>query len=183
MTPATTLQSLLLLAILAAGASAQEPASARSGLTGLLSFGVGLQRDQSIRSTETGLGGLNLGVGAFLTDRAALMLRASGTNVARASKRHVSGTAGISLQYWIHDRLRLEAGAGVGVLEILGSAGLEGLEVDPKRDSGFGLIFGTAFTLWRSVGHDFSIGLEYAPAFTDPDTVHNFGIVLGWQRF
>jgi hypothetical protein len=164
---------VLTLAMLAgsmAPGAAQETAPNRSGFTLLLNLGVGFQHDQFIGSTESGLGGINLGLGGFVSDDTALLFRVSGTNVSYDGVWQTSGMGGAAVQYWVDDKLHLEGGAGVGFWDVEG-----------VNESGLGLMLGAGYSIWNNAGHNLYIGVEYAPAFTDPDTVHNVGIVFGWQ--
>ncbi|MDX1494110.1 MAG: hypothetical protein R3253_08635 [Longimicrobiales bacterium] len=154
-------------------ASAQEQPE-RSGFTLLLNLGVGLQDDGALPESEVGLAGLNLGIGGFLNERMALWLRASGTNVSYDTPfgdvTQTSGFVGPALQYWTSDRFAVEGGVGVGFWDIEG-----------ENEGGLGLLLGLTYVFWTNGGHNLSLGAEYAPAFTDPETVHNYGLVFGWQ--
>jgi len=151
-----------------------QMAPQRGGFTLLLSLGVGIQKDQAFDKSETGLAGLNLGIGGFLNEDLALMFRVSGTSAdyasSSASLSQISGVGGAAVQYWLNDRFNLEGGAGVGFWDIEGT-----------QDSSFGLILGTGFVFFNRGKHNLQLGVEYAPAFTDPETVHNVGVVLGYQ--
>ena len=168
------LRSLALAALMSAGlvatASAQAVAPNRSGFTMLLNVGVGFQHDELFGETETGVAGVNLGLGGHLGDNLALMFRVSGTTVSYGGTSQTSGTAGATLQYWVSDKLHLEGGAGAGVWAI-----------EDTSEGGLGLILGAGYSIWNNAGHNLYVGVEYAPAFTDPESVHNFGIVFGWQ--
>lgn len=142
----------------------------RGGFTLLLSIGVGLQNDQTLDETNVGLAGLNLGIGGFVSDRLALLFRAAGTNVSIGPVRQTSGFVGPSLQYWTSDRVSLEGGVGLGFWDIEG-----------VNESGLGILLGFGYTIVNNGRHNLHIGMEYAPAFTDPDAVHNLGLVFGWQ--
>jgi hypothetical protein len=161
--------ALALLALSTSPALGQG-APNRGGFTLLLNIGVGFQRDEFIGTTETGLGGLNLGIGGFVNPDMALWLRVSGTNVDYGGTRQVSGVGGPGIQYWVNDRVNLEGVVGVGFWDV------EGI-----NETGFGAMLGASVVLFNRGGHNFQLGVEYAPAFTDPETVHNIGIVFGWQ--
>jgi len=149
----------------------------RGSFTLLLNLGVGFQRDSYVDQTETGLAGLNLGIGGFLTEDVALMFRWSGTTgVNYTAYSQTSAVYGPAVQYWIDDRLALEAGAGVGMWRAF-----DAVTDEDVIESGLGMILGVGYTLFGSGKHAFRLGIEYAPAFTEPAWVHNFGIVLGWQ--
>lgn len=159
-------------ACLATQVSAQEaPAGPdRGGFTLLLNLGVGFQHDAWFGETKTGLGGLNLGIGGFLTDDLALLFRASGTVADYDGVTQTSGVGAASLQYWATDQLSLEGGVGMGFWDAEGT-----------NDRGAGIVLAVGYAFANRGKHNFSIGVEYAPAFTDPEMVHNVGIVFGWQ--
>lgn len=170
------LGAVLLFVLLLPSISQAQSQPERSGFTLLLNIGVGAQSDPALsESAVAGLAGLNLGIGGFLDERAALWFRVSGTvashDVGIGSVTQSSGFAGPALQYWTSDRLALEAGLGLGFWDVEGT-----------NDSGLGALLGATYVFWTNGGHSLSVGAEYAPAFTDPDTVHNFGVVFGWQK-
>jgi hypothetical protein len=150
----------------------------RGGFTLLLNLGVGVQHDAAFEKSEAGLAGLNLGVGGFLTDHAALMFRVSGTNVTytlqtpglQGQVSQVSGVAGVTLQYWLNDAWNIEAGPGLGFWD---TGGLS--------EEALGLVVGTGLTIFNRGKHNLQVGVEYAPAFTDSGTVNNVGITFGYQ--
>jgi hypothetical protein len=148
----------------------------RGGLTALVDIGAGVQSDTAIEETEVGLAGLNFGVGGFLTRDLALTFRLSATNVrydlaASGDYRQVSGVAGPALQWWVSDRLNLEAGAGFGFWS-----------ANTREDSrGLGLLVGAGVTLLDRGKHHLQVGIHYAPAITDPGTIHNVGFTFGYQ--
>ena len=165
---------LFVLGVSVSNASAQL-APERGGFTILANVGVGIQRDGALEESAVGLGGINLGVGGFLTDKLALLFRFSGTNVSYdfgvlGELDQVSGVAGPTVQYWLSDRFNVEAGAGMGFWPI-----------DGADEPGLGLALGFGATIFNRGRHNLQIGFEYAPAFTDPSAVHNLGITFGYQ--
>lgn len=146
----------------------------RGGFTALVDLGLGVQNDSAIEETAVGLAGLNFGIGAFLTENLAVMFRISGTNVSYdlgADYGQVSGVAAPALQFWLSDKFNVEAGAGLGYWR--------GDNDDASR--GFGLILGVGYSIFNRGKHNLQVGLQYAPAFTDPGTVHNIGFTFGYQ--
>jgi hypothetical protein len=172
--------ALTVLAVLAVplGAYGQEVRSPdRGGFTLMLNLGVGFQHDGYVDRMERGLAGLNLGIGGFLTDDVALLFRVSGTSaVDFGNYRQTSGVGAPVIQYWLNDRVALEVGAGLGFWSVRNTIAFGDLS-----DSGLGLIVGAGYTLLNAGKHSFRLGLEYAPAFTEPEMVHNVGLVIGWQ--
>ena len=82
-----------------------------------------------------------------------------------------SGVAGGAVQWWLSDRLNIEAGAGFGFWR-----------GDTDEDNtGFGLILGAGVPIFNRGKHSLQLGVQYAPAFTEPGTVHNFGLTFGYQ--
>lgn len=76
-----------------------------------------------------------------------------------------SGFAGPALQFWLSDRLNVEAGAGVGFWRGDGD----------EDNQGFGLQLGAGYSIYNRGKHNLQLGVHYSPAFTEPGTVHNFG--------
>ncbi|MEX2049244.1 MAG: hypothetical protein WEB90_06675 [Gemmatimonadota bacterium] len=155
--------------------AAQEPAPPdRGGFTLLLDAGLGFQRDGYFGRTEAGFTGLNLGIGGFLTRDLALLFRVSGTTVDYDGLGQTSGVGGPTAQLWLNDRLHLAAGLGIGFWAV---RGLSGESSDPS----FGLILGAGYLPIAWGRHALRFGVEYAPAFTQPNLVHNLALSLGWQ--
>lgn len=147
----------------------------RNGFTVFANIGFGIQMDQGLDETGTGLAGINVGVGWFLTNNVAALFRVSSTNVTfdfedGSELQQTSGVIGGSLQFWLTDRFTVEAGAGVGYWSADGFS---------QRD--FGLILGAGAVVFKRGGHNIIAGAEYAPAFTDAGTVHNIGFTVGYQ--
>ena len=162
--------AVLTLVLSSGNALAQD----RGGFTAMADIGLGIQNDSAIEETAAGLSGLNAGVGGFLNENLALMFRIAGTNVSYdlgVDYDQVSGFAGPSLQYWLSDRFNVEAGGGVGYWS--GST--------DEDDQGFGLLLGAGFSVFNRGKHNLQVGVQYAPAFTEPGTVHNFGFTFGYQ--
>lgn len=147
----------------------------RGGFTALVDFGVGVQNDSAIEETAVGLAGLNFGVGGFLNKDLALMFRVTGTYVTHdldgVDYRQSSGFLGPSTQWWLSDRFNVEGGAGWGFWR----------GDNDEDNSGFGLLVGAGMSVFNRGKHNLQVGFHYAPAFTDPGTVHNLGFTFGYQ--
>ena len=167
--------SAIMIGVTAGNAIAQTSPD-RSGFTLLVNLGAGIQHDKGIEETGVGVGGVNFGIGGFATPNLAILARYSGTSVsydtAVGDIGRISGVFAPTLQYWAGDRVYLEGGVGAGVWV-----------AEDESNSGLGLILGAGFTVWNRGKHNLQLGFEYAPAFTDPGTVHNFGITFGYQLF
>ena len=175
--PVRVLSAVLLSVVFLVPSVAEaQRAPEHDGFTLLLNIGVGTQKDPALSESMTaGLAGINLGIGGFLNERAALWFRVSGTvashDIGVGSVTQTSGFAGPALQYWTSERFAVEGGLGLGYWDVEGT-----------NESGLGALLGASYVFWTNGGHSLSVGAEYAPAFTDPDTVHNFGVVFGWQK-
>jgi hypothetical protein len=153
----------------------------RSGFTLLLSLGYGMQSGVIDGETGSGLGGLNLGIGGFVSDNTALMFRISGTNVSydfqfpfssiTVTDDVVSGVGVFDVQYWATDRFNVEFGAGYGIVssDYLGD------------DRGFGMLAAAGYSVLLRQKHSLQLGLEYAPVILDNETIHNIGFCVGFQ--
>ena len=165
---------VIALAVLTLGPAAATAQSApdRGGFTMLLNLGVGRQNDGALPDAKTALAGLNLGIGGFLTDDLALWFRASGTTAQydEFGFDQTSGFGGPALQYWVNDKFNIEGGVGAGLWV-----------VEDTDETGLGIMLGMGFVIFNSGRHNLQIGVEYAGAFTDPETVHNMGLTFGWQ--
>jgi hypothetical protein len=167
---------VLALAVLTLGlapveTSAQAAASPdRGGFTMLLSLGVGRQNDLALPEAKTALAGINVGLGGFLTDDLVLWGRVSGTTADYDVFQQTSGVVAPVLQYWVNDKFNIEGGVGVGIWTI-----------EDANESGLGVMAGLGFVIFNSGRHNLQIGVEYAGAFTEPDTIHNMGLTFGWQ--
>ena len=161
----------------------------RGGFTLLLSLGLGLQDDQGLEENTVGLSGLNLGIGGFLSEQLALMLRVSGTTANYTIElgidpepeiSQVSGVLALSVQYWVNDKVYLEGGPGLAVF----SADVDFGDVfgsEEVNDQAFGLVLGAGFTLSNKRKNNLHLGLEYAPGFFEAGTIHNIGVTIGYQ--
>ncbi len=152
--------------------TAPAAASEHHGFTFLANLGLGFQQDQDLEDTGIGLAGLNLGAGAFVNSRVAILGRFSGTNVDFDGIGQVSGVLGGTVQYWVSDRFAIEGGAGFGYWS---------LDSGVLSENGWGLIIAANGVVWTRGNHCLLVGVEYAPVFTDTDTVHNIGITFGYQ--
>jgi len=152
--------------------SAQDAGPDRGGFTMLLSLGVGRQNDGALPEAKTALSGINLGLGGFLSDDLALWFRASGTtaNYDEFGFNQTSGFGGPVLQLWLNDKFNIEGGVGGGFWVI-----------EDESDTGLGIMTGIGFVIFNSGKHNLQVGLEYAGAFVDPETIHNVGLTFGWQ--
>ena len=146
----------------------------RGGFTLLINGGYGVQHDSASGRSGDGQAGLNLGMGGFLNRNLALMFRVSETYVRSQASvlgelNQASGVIGGTLQYWVSDRIAIEAGAGIGFVE------------DIYQADSPGLILGMTATIFNRGKHSLQAGVEYAPAFRQSRTISNVGFTIGYQ--
>ena len=168
--PAAAAVVVLLLQMSVANMGFAQVESARfnrGGLTLLLGSGVGINGGWP---RGVGLGGPSLGIGDFLEEDLAVMVRGTGV----FSSDRLSYVVGLSLQYWLNNRFSVEGGPGVG-------AWMHTLE---EGGQGFGLIVGTSYTVLGGGMHSLQVGVEYAFFSSYPGNrrvVRNLGLVLRYQ--
>jgi hypothetical protein len=148
----------------------------RGGFTLLINAGYAVQHDSASGRSGDGQAGLNLGIGGFATRNLALMFRVSETSVRSKAGvlgelNQASGVLGGTLQYWVSDRVAIEAGAGVGFVE------------DIYQADSPGLILGITASIFNRGKHSLQAGVEYAPAFRQSGTISNVGFTIGYQFF
>lgn len=162
-----------------------EPMSVRSGFTLELGLGAGLTMvspEMGESENKMGLSGLTLGLGAFVTDRVAVLARATGTSfqqdVLGEGHTFINSVLLVGGQYWVNDQLTVTAGAGLG---ILGPSPFES-DLDAVEDQkGFAVSAGAGYSFLLSGQHALRAALEVIPGFYDGATVVGTGLRLEWQ--
>ncbi|CAN0539735.1 unnamed protein product, partial [Laminaria digitata] len=112
---------LLLLLIDPQIVQAQHEVTNRRGITFSLSYGYMYQQDQVFGHSKKGQE-LNAGIGMYLRNDLALFLRGKTNQVTHLHRHGLSGRdyrqvtefLGMSLQYWINERIYIEGGSGLG---------------------------------------------------------------------
>jgi hypothetical protein len=153
------------------------------GVTFEANMGFGRLRvvtDINETATYSALSLVNLGIGGWISARAALTLRFVSVihSDNTESDIQVSNTFfGLSVQYWITHKLWLSAGAGRGRGARSLSAG-----ADPDPESGLGLDFRAgASKVFGASRQSMNVSLEVIPTFLDHETVTGIALLLGYQ--
>ncbi len=135
-----------------------------------------LSPDGGAERTEAGIGGLNAGIGGWLTPRAALTLRIAGVTYSEDLGRLTGGFIGGALQLWTSDRVWVGTGLGIGIamLELENAP-------DPDPETGLGLDFRLGYTALVSRSHSLTLSLEVNPSFLDGNTLTGVGFLIGYQ--
>jgi hypothetical protein len=162
--------------------------SLRRGMTGELNLGLGFiwaRNDEGEDSdTEVGLAGLNFGIGGWIGPQMALTLRGAGATYSPADGvRFISAFLGPSIQYWTDDHFWLGGGLGLGIAAI----NIEGQDVQPDPETGFGLDLRAGYTFTAGNENTFNVSFEYTPTFFDTDgfgtiQINSFGFLFGYQH-
>ncbi len=191
------LRSFTLTVLVLACPVIAEAATVREGFTIDGSLGLGVNRFAG--DTDFGFQGLNIGVGAFLTNELALTLRwASSTNrqevrvvdpdgeVERVDLDFGVQMVGPHVQYWLNDTLYIGAGAGLGIYGINpildGLARSTDFDVEIDTEYGVGTSFRTGAVVWqRENAAVLFIGAEVLPVFFEGEVAVGGGVLAGFQ--
>jgi hypothetical protein len=167
-----------------AAATDVEPVSVRSGFTAELGLGAGMTMispEMGDSENKAGLSGLTLGLGAFVTDRIAVLGRVSGTtfnqDVLGDDHMFVNSLLLVGGQYWVNDAFTVTAGAGLGVFGPSPFDSLDGVD----NQNGLALSAGAGYSFLVSGQHALRAALEVMPAFYDGATVVGSGLRIEWQ--
>lgn len=157
-------------------APAQQPV--RNGITFEANLGFGFlqaESDGSSSDTESSLGGLNLGIGAFISPRMAISARVAGVTHTEDGASITEAFFGPSVQYWVSPNLWVGGGLGLGVARVevdgFGSDSETGLALDGR----------VGYTFNPQAKHSFNVSAELTPAFIEDVTFTGFALLIGYQ--
>lgn len=151
----------------------------RKGVTFEANLGLGWLRvapEESMTVTESALGGLNLGIGGWLSSRAALSFRIAGATYSEEGGSITSGFAGGALQLWASDAFWFGGGLGMGFVSVDLEDG-----PDPDVETGLGLDLRVGITPVMSGSHSLNFSFEISPVYLDGGTITSMGLLLGYQ--
>ena len=146
-----------------------EPA--RSGFTLELNLGLGVTMFSPMEGegeSRSGLSGLNLGLGGWLSPQTALTVRVTGNSFDEQGTQIVAGMLGVVLQHMVNDAVWVGGGVGIAVLTDDNEA--------TEPESGLGLDFRAGYNFYQSRGHAFHLALEVQPGFFDGGRVTAAGL-------
>jgi hypothetical protein len=112
-------------------------------------------------NSNAALGGLDLGVGGWLSDHLALTVRIAGLTYSEGGGRFTDAFFGPSLQYWFDDHLWAGGGAGLGVLAV----GATDSQANSDSVGGFSLDLRAGYSFASSSAHTFNISVELNPGW------------------
>ena len=158
----------------------------RTGLTFEANLGFGVlwaNSDDGDLDSETGLGGLDLGLGGWLSDRLALTGRIAGATVFVEDSQFSLVSVGPSLQYWTNDHFWI--GGGLGLAVFAARIDDEGDETFGNR-KGFALDLRAGYTFSTASDHTFNVSVELTPTWfgsnNDEFNLNTFAVLLGYQH-
>jgi hypothetical protein len=152
---------------------------ARTGATVELNIGLGVlhaSADGGNSDTETGLAGINLGIGGWAAPNLAISGRIAGVVIFPEGGQIVAGFVGPSLQYWIDNNLWIGGGAGLSITQLKADSG------ETASENAFGLNLRAGYTFTSNTLSTFNISVEATPGFYEGGTITGIGFLVGWQR-
>jgi hypothetical protein len=157
-----------------------SPSPLGRGATFEANLGVGWLRATAdsgeSADSDGGLGGLNLGLGGWISERTALSLRIAGVNYSESGYSLTGGIVGGALQYWSTPNFWLGGGVGIGFasLDIDGEPA-----IDPE--TGLGLDLRVGVTPVIAGQHSLNFSLEVNTTFLDGGTLTGIALLIGYQ--
>jgi hypothetical protein len=168
------------------GPGYQQPGYARPsplgrGATFEANLGLGWLRfapDDFESSSEGAIGGLNLGIGGWISPRTALTVRIASATYSEGDASITGAFFGGALQYWASENAWLGAGVGLG----LGIVQFDdGFDSESDSESGLGLDFRVGYTPLISGQHSLNFSFEVNPTFLDGVTLTGIALLVGYQ--
>jgi hypothetical protein len=154
----------------------------RTGHTLQLGFGAGYHNGEVTGATlsELALGGVELGAGGFVTPWTAVLVRVSLSFSLPIDdffdQVSIAALWGGSVQYFLADWLKLEAGLGLATHWV---RTLERLDRTP--DVGVGALAGVAVPFFQRDEHSLQLGVTYTPMLVREAPFHAVLVALSWQ--
>jgi hypothetical protein len=155
-----------------------QPVSLKNGMTVELNLGLGWMTSSESDKSYTGIGGLSLGVGGWVSPQVAITGRIAGATISENGEQLSNIFFGPSLQYWVNDNFWLGGGIGLGIL----ADNCDGCE----SVTGFGFDARVGYTFSVSSENTFNVSFELNPEHYSENgvsaTITSVGILLGYQH-
>jgi hypothetical protein len=136
--------------------------------------------DSGSHTTDLSLGGLDIGLGGWVTPQLAITGRIAGVTDPENGGRVTSGVFVGALQYWPTPNVWVGGGLGLGFLGVTLDSG------DSNSTSGFGLDFRAGYTFNPDDDNTFNVSVEVTPTFLDDNgesgTFTGVALLLGYQH-
>jgi hypothetical protein len=166
----------------------QQTIDNRNGMTLELNLGVGFMwatSEGEESDKKVALGGLDLGVGGWLSNRLALTIRIAGVTYTETEGdtdlRWTTGFLGPSAQYWLDNNFWIGGGVGAGVVAVSVNDG-----EDSDSEVGLGLDLRAGYTFGIGSEHSWNLSVELNPSFVEilgqEITFYGGAVLIGYQH-
>jgi hypothetical protein len=150
-----------------------------SGVTFEANLGLGWLRvapDEGMSVTESALGGLNVGIGGWVSPQVAATFRIAGATYSEEGGSITSGFVGGALQLWANQTFWVGGGVGIGFVSLDFDEG-----PDPDPETGLGLDLRVGITPVLGASHSLNVSFEASPVYLDGGTITALGLLIGYQ--
>lgn len=154
----------------------------KHGMTFEANIGLGLlwlSADGESSEKETSLGGLNLGVGGWISPQLAITLRVAGVtyteDVMGETARLTAGFVGPSAQYWVSENAWVGGGLGLGFIQATYAD-------QSESKTGLGLDLRTGYTFSTTSENTWNLSFELTPSSIEDVTVWGAAVLFGYQH-
>jgi len=155
----------------------------------------------STSDTKVGLGGVNLGIGGWVSPQLAISARVASVTYTisqdlgggnQFSESLVGAFIGPSVQYWIDPHLWIGGGAGIAYAAVLSHDDINGVTVNEANQTGFGLDLRAGYSFSSgATPNSWNVSVELTPGFfsgkddgmgnTSTVQLNGFSILFGYQ--
>jgi len=160
----------------------QAPVNNKSGLTFEANLGIGFiwaAADGQESDKEVALGGLNIGLGGWLSQQLAISFRIAGVtyseDVGDETARLSTGFVGPSAQYWVNENAWLGGGVGLGFIAL-------SFDGETESETGIGLDLRAGYTFSTASENTWNVSFEFTPSSIEDTNFYGFGILFGYQH-
>lgn len=159
-----------------------QPQNLKQGLTFEANLGLGFiwaEADGQETDKEVALGGLNIGLGGWISPQLAISLRIAGVtyseDVGDQTARLSTGFFGPSAQYWVNENAWIGGGIGMGFVAV-------SFDGDTESETGIGFDLRGGYTFSTTSENTWNISLELTPSSIEDVNFYGFGILFGYQH-
>jgi hypothetical protein len=160
----------------------QPPPSLHSGMTFEANLGLGwirVSENDKSDTSDLGVGGLNLGVGGWVSPKLAITARLAGATLSDNGLRLTQLFLGPSAQFWIDDHFWLGGGVGLGAAVLSNDNDSEGVK-------GVGLDLRIGYSFVTTSENTFNASVELTPSHLtengDSADFTGIALLLGYQH-
>lgn len=159
-----------------------QPVNNKNGLTFEANLGIGFiwaEADGQESDKEVALGGLNIGLGGWLSQQLAISFRIAGVtyseDVGDQTARLSTGFVGPSAQYWVNENVWVGGGVGLGFVAL-------SFDGETESETGIGLDLRAGYTFSTASENTWNVSFELTPSSIEDTNFYGFGILFGYQH-